>query len=606
MFQSFEDQADPARAAPRIAALREEMTRTKVDAFLIPRGDAHQGEYVAPCDERLSWLTGFTGSAGMAAVTAGSAALFTDGRYTLQVRDQCDEDLFDFIKIPEGKPSDWLIETLANGATVGFDPMLHSIAEIERLRAALGPRGITISSVTQNLVDAIWSDRPAPPTAPVFIHPVALAGRAASDKRADIADALRAADTDAMVLTLTDSIAWLLNIRGKDVAHTPVALAFALVHAEAPVDLFIAEEKITPEVAAHLADVARVCAPDALGDALDQLSGKSVRLDPQTAAWWFTRRLEDAGARVTRGRDLVLDAKARKNAAEIAGSRSAHVRDGVAMSTFLAWLDAHAATGEVTEISAAQQLEACRAATGELRDISFDTISGAGGNGAIVHYRVTEATDTRLETGTLYLVDSGGQYSDGTTDITRTVAIGAPDDEARRCFTLVLKGHIAIARARFPVGTRGVDLDPFARAALWSAGLDFDHGTGHGVGSYLSVHEGPASISRRGMVALAPGMILSNEPGYYREGAFGIRIENLVLVREAENIAGGERQMLSFETLSFAPFDRALIDPTLLDEAERAWVDEYHAEVRARLEGEIADDAVRAWLIDATQPLASP
>ncbi|MGI9407407.1 MAG: aminopeptidase P family protein [Hyphomicrobiaceae bacterium] len=599
MFQSFENVSDSTKGAARVAKLRAAMADESLDGFLVPRADEYQGEYVPACAERLYWLTGFSGSAGYAAVLTKTAGLFVDGRYTLQARAQCDAAVFEFLGIPADRLSTWLGEKLDEGARVGYDPRLHVAREIERLEQALERKGIAVVPVDANLIDRVWDDRPAPPQNPVQLHGLDYAGRLAEEKVADLQEQLRDAGQDAVVLTLPDSIAWLLNIRGADLGHTPVTLAFAIAHADAPPELFVDDAKVTGNVRQALEGLCTLRAPGDIEASLNALSGRTVRVDPNTAGIWFFQRLDDADATIVREADPVLHSKARKNATEIDGNRRAHIRDGAAMVRFLCWLEGAAAGGDLNEIAAAQKLEEFRAATGELKDISFDTISGAGPHSALPHYRVTEATDRKLAPGEIYLVDSGGQYLDGTTDITRTVAIGAPDDDMRRCNTLVLKGHIAIATARFPKGTRGVDLDPFARAALWSAGLDFDHGTGHGIGSYLSVHEGPASISKRGMVALEPGMILSNEPGYYREDAFGIRIENLVLVTEPEPVDGGERDMMAFETLSFVPLDKTLIDPAALSDAELAWVNAYHAEVREKIAPELDGDAL-TWLEAAT------
>ncbi len=603
MFQNFENISDPTKGLARVTALRNVLVAAKIDGFLVPRADAHQGEYVAPCDERLYWLTGFSGSAGYSAILRDAAGLFVDGRYTLQARTQCDGDVFTFLSIPNDTLGDWLVGQLDAGERVGYDPMLHTAREIDELIKTLSAKDIELVAVEANLVDEVWDDRPAAPTAAVQLQPTAYAGVEAAAKVNAVQAQLQEAGQDATVLTLPDSIAWLLNIRGGDIGHTPVPLAFAIVRANAKPTLFIDSAKITGETRDALSPLVDFAAPDTLADAIAKLDGKSVRIDPNTAGQWFFSSLETAGAHVVRAPDLVLHAKARKNDVEIEGNRQAHIRDGVAMAQFLAWLDSAAPKGRVTEISAAQKLEAFRAATGVLKDLSFDTISGSGSNGAIVHYRVTDASDRLLEQNSLYLIDSGGQYQDGTTDITRTIAIGSPSDDMRRCYTRVLQGHIAIATARFPKGTRGVDLDPLARMALWSAGLDYDHGTGHGIGSYLSVHEGPASISKRGMVALEPGMILSNEPGYYREGAFGIRLENLVLVCPPEPVDGGDRDMMRFETLSFTPFDRRLVDVSLLSDAELDWLNSYHTDVATKLTSMIVDADVRAWLVAATAPI---
>ena len=603
MFQSFEAPEGLANAGDRVDRLRKLMGELKVDAFLVPRADEHQGEYVPPSAERLKWLTGFSGSAGMAAIARQSAALFVDGRYTVQARAQVDTKQFEILQVPQARLSDWLNQKLKSGAVVGFDPRLHTVSEIENLTEALASRQIKLKPLNRNPVDKIWgSDRPPPPAGKVRPQQLEYAGRSAQDKVAALQKDLKAAGQDAVVLTLPDSIAWLFNIRGSDVAHNPVALAYAIVPVQGKPELFIAREKLNAEAKKHLS-FAKVSDPKALEDRLARLrtAGKRVRLDPNTASWWFARQL-GGPKRIQRGQDPCILPKARKNEAEIKGARAAHVRDGVAFARFLAWLDREAPGGQLDEICVARKLEEFRAETQALKDISFDTISGAGPNGAIVHYRVTEATNRKLNPGELYLVDSGAQYLDGTTDITRTIAIGEPTDEMRERYTLVLKGHIAIATARFPKGTRGLELDPLARRPLWEKGLDYDHGTGHGVGSYLSVHEGPQSISRRGMAVLEPGMIISNEPGYYKEGAYGIRLENLVLVTEPEVPPGGDREVMGFETLTLAPFDRRLVQADLLTPAELDWLNAYHARVREVIGPELGPGD-REWLDAATEPI---
>jgi len=604
MFQTFESQSERGDAAHRLKELRRLMAAAKLDAYLVPRADEHQGEYVPASAARLKWLTGFSGSAGLAVIAKRAAVLFVDGRYTVQARAEVEPELMDVSLLPRGRIGEWLSEKLARGARVGFDPRLHTIAEVERLEATLAPRGIKLVPTPRNLVDRVWGrERPAPPDDPVSLHPVKFAGRSAQDKIADIQKLLKAERQDAVVLTLSDSVAWVFNIRGSDIPHTPVALAFAIVPVTGKPELFIAPEKLPPMVRTQLEGFARISPPDALAARLKALrdAGKRVRLDPNTAGFSIARAL--GGARkIARGPDPVLALKAIKNATEIKGARAAHLRDGIAVTRFLAWLDGAVASGSVDEIEAVRRLEGFRRETNQLREISFDTISGSGPNGAIVHYRVSEATNRKLRNGELFLIDSGAQYLDGTTDITRTVAIGKPTNEMRERFTLVLKGHIGIATARFPKGTRGIDLDPFARRALWQAGLDFDHGTGHGIGSYLSVHEGPQSISRAGMAVLEPGMIISNEPGYYKEGAYGIRIENLVLVTPLEKPAGADREMMGFETLTLAPIDRRLIVKEMLTAEELAWLDAYHARAEAALAGDL-DGETRAWLKEATAPL---
>jgi len=602
MFQTFDTPNPPQAAIERIASLRRAMLKQKVDAFLIPRADEHQGEYVPPCAERLRFITGFTGSAGLAVVAAKRAALFVDGRYTVQVQSEADPDIFEFPGLARTRLAPWLLEHCKKNDVVGYDPWLHTAGEIGRLTAVLKPHGIALKPLKANLVDRVWGDdRPPAPARPVIPHPMKYAGRSAEDKIADVQSAL-AGKHDAVVLTLPDSLCWLFNIRGSDVAHNPVVLAFAIVPAQGKPELFINPDKLSKEARAHLDGVARISPAAKLKERLVamKVAGKRVRIDPETAAVWFTRVL---GAKsVAPGPDPCIALKAIKNAAEIKGTRAAHARDGAAMCNFLCWLDEAASGGTLDEITAVKKLEEFRAETGALKEISFDTISGSGPNGAIVHYRVSAATNRKLKPGELFLLDSGAQYADGTTDITRTVAIGKPSTEMRERFTLVLQGHIAVASARFPKGTRGIDLDPFARRALWEKGLDYDHGTGHGVGSYLSVHEGPQSISRAGMVPLEPGMICSNEPGYYKQGAYGIRIENLVLVTPGIIPERGERAAMSFETLTLVPIDSRLIDARLLAPKEREWLNAYHAEVRSVI-SPLVSPATRRWLTAATEPL---
>jgi Xaa-Pro aminopeptidase len=603
MLQTFENPPANAKDPARMERLRAIMKLKGFDAFLVPRADEHQGEYVAPSADRLKWLTGFTGSAGTAVIGAKKAALFVDGRYTLQAADQVDTSVLTILEVPGASLDDWLAHTLAAGTVIGFDPWLHTIAGIEALETRLATKDIKLKPVARNLVDIVWgTERPEPPAAPVSVQPLALAGVAAEDKIAAIQARLKADNQDAVALTLPDSICWLFNIRGRDIPRNPVVLAFAIVPKQGRPQFFVDAAKLNAEVKAHLKPLVKLQKPEALAEQLLalKLGGARVRLDPGNAAWALQRKLGGKG-KIVSGVDPCIGPKARKHAAEIAGTRAAHIRDGAAMVRYLAWLDAQK-PGTVDEIQAVRKLEGFRQATGELRDISFDTISGSGPNGAIVHYRVTEATNRKLGAGELFLIDSGGQYQDGTTDITRTVAIGKPSEEMRQRYTLVLKGHIAIGTARFPKGTRGIDLDPLARRALWDHGLDFSHGTGHGVGSYLSVHEGPQSISKRGLAVIEPGMIISNEPGYYKTGAYGIRIENLVLAEAATAVPGGDQPMLSFETLTLAPYDRCLIVLDLLTPQERGWIDAYHARVLKVL-GPLVGPDERTWLTGATAKL---
>ncbi|MBX9926159.1 MAG: aminopeptidase P family protein [Hyphomicrobiaceae bacterium] len=603
MFQTFDAPASTSLVAPRIRAIRDQLQKRGLDAFLVPRADEHQNEYVPRSAERLAFASGFTGSAGLAVIALKSAALFVDGRYTVQAPAETDTTVFEVkgIRTTDLKP--WLISALKPGSRIGFDPRLHTISEIESVKGQLSGTKLTLVPVSVNPVDAVWGkDRPTAPVAKAVVHPEQQAGQPTSEKLSAVQAALREAGHDALVLSATDSICWLFNIRGGDIPHNPVVLAHAIVRTSGKADLFIATEKVTPDVRKHVAPSARIKDPTEFRAALLAMkaAGKKVRLVPLASSWWLYRCLGGAKA-VVRGVDPCAEMKSVKNTAEIAGARSAHVRDGLAVVRFLAWLDQAVSTTAVDEISAVQRLEAFRAETGALREISFPTISGSGPNGAIVHYRVSDRTNRVLQKGELFLIDSGGQYADGTTDITRTVAIGTPTVEMRERFTLVLKGMIAISMARFPKGTRGVDLDPYARRALWARGLNYDHGTGHGVGSYLNVHEGPASISKGGMAEIKPHMILSNEPGYYKAGAYGIRIENLILVTEAEPI-GGDIPMMGFETLTLAPIDRRLIVPGLLSADEREWVDTYHGRVRDQLSSGL-DVAERRWLAAATATL---
>ncbi len=609
MFQSFEA---PSRSGPigeRLAALRAELTRLGLSGFIVPHADEYQGEYIPASAERLAWLTGFSGSAGAAIVLAETAAIFVDGRYTLQVRDQVDGNDFTYEHLVETPPHQWLKGRLTQGDRLGYDPRLLTIAETRRFEAAAREAGAELVPLEDNPVDRVWHDRPAPPRAAVMMQPAELAGEAATAKIERLRGLLADKGVDAAILAQADSIAWTFNIRGGDVPHNPVALAYAILRREGPPTLYIDGRKLSNAVRDALADLADIREETALAADLAALGAAKARVlaDPQTTPDALARTLTQSGGMIVEGSDPVTLPKARKNAAELAGMRRAHRRDGIAVTRFLAFLDATAPAGGLTEIAAAKKLEAFRAEVGEadgepLMEISFDTISGAGPNGAIVHYRVTEATDRSIEPGQLYLVDSGAQFRDGTTDVTRTIAVGTPTDEMRDRFTRVLKGHIALATARFPKGTTGAQLDTLARLALWQAGLDYDHGTGHGVGVFLQVHEGPARISKTGTVALEPGMILSNEPGFYKTGAYGIRIENLIIVEPPSEIAGGERPMLSFETLTLAPIDRTLIEPSLMTPAEIDWLDAYHARVRTELSPGLAG-ADLAFLQRATEPL---
>ncbi|MDR6952239.1 Xaa-Pro aminopeptidase [Ancylobacter sp. 3268] len=603
-FQSFADSAAPERGAAHLARLRAELDRRGLDGFVVPRADAHQNEYVPPCDERLAWLTGFTGSAGIALVLRDEAALVVDGRYTIQAAAQTDPAAYTVVQLAQQSPEAWLAAHLPAGARLGYDPWLITVDTLDRLRKAVAGADAVLVAVDGNPIDAVWADRPAAPVAPVTLRDPALAGETTESKLARIRDRLAAEKLDAVVLSDPHGVAWTFNIRGGDVSFTPLPLAWAIVPREGRPTLFVDGRKLSNAVRDALAATAEIAEPVMLERALDLIAAGNalIRLDQATAPALLAARIEAAGGRVSRGASPVALMQAAKNEAELAGMRAAHLRDGAALVRFLAWFDAEAPKGELTEIDCVAALETFRRDTGLLKDVSFPSIAGAGPNGALPHYRVSEASNRRLNPGELFVIDSGAQYEDGTTDVTRTLPVGMPDDEMRDRYTRVLKGHIAVARAVFPQGTSGAQLDPFARQFLWAAGLDFDHGTGHGVGAYLSVHEGPARISKLGTVPLEAGMVLSDEPGFYKEGSFGIRLENLVVVQPEPTPPGGERPLYSFETITFAPFDRRVIDPVLLTDEEIAWLDDYHARVR-ELIGPLVDGPAADWLIEATAPL---
>ncbi|MDR3435811.1 aminopeptidase P family protein [Telmatospirillum sp.] len=588
-------------ANDRLALLRTELRRQGLDGFVVPHSDEHQGEYIPPSAERLAWLTGFTGSAGAAVVLADRAALFVDGRYTLQAARQVDTTLYQHLHLIEQPPHQWLAASLATGARVGYDPWLLTPGGVDQLQKACDKAGAQLIACAESPLDAVWTDQPTPPMAPVVPHPVAFAGKTSEQKRAELTQELAAAGLDAAVLSASESIAWLLNLRGGDVPYTPMPLSFGLLHQDGTVALFIDGGKLSPDTIGHLGNAVSVATPQDLGPALDRLAGKRVRLDKDSVPAWIRDRLRAAKAEIDLGDDPCAIPRACKNDVELNGFRQAHRRDGVALVRFFAWLSQAALDGSVTELSAADRLERFRERGEHYRGLSFSTISAAGPHAALPHYHVTQESNRKLAPGELYLVDSGGQYLDGTTDVTRTVAIGAAGDEERRRFTQVLKGHIALARCRFPKGTTGSQIDCLARLALWSDGVDFDHGTGHGVGSYLSVHEGPQRISKiPNAIVLAPGMILSDEPGYYKAGAYGIRTENLLVVRPWPG--HGERETCEFETLTLAPIDLALIDRDLLNEEEAAWLNAYHARVRSDL-SPLLDGPTAAWLAEATRAI---
>ncbi len=590
----------------RLAALREELKRRGLAGFIIPRNDEYMGEYVPARADRLPWLTGFDGSAGTVVVGLEKAAIFVDGRYTIQVRDQVDTEAFEPRHLIEEPAAGWIAETFEAGAKIGFDPWLHTQAGAARLKQAAKRAGAELVRVEGNPIDAVWSQQPAAPISPAVPHDLAFAGESSADKRRKLADSLAEDGADAVVLTATDSIAWLLNIRGSDVPNCPLSLSFAILNADGSADWFVDGRKVTTSTRNSLGNAVAVHPIESFSDALTKLgaAGKTVSADPASAPCHVFDTLKASGATMRQAEDPCALPKAIKNSVELAGTRSAHRRDAAALIRFFKWIEETAPGGGVTELQAIAKLRTLRGPGEHYRDDSFDTIAGSGPNGAIVHYRASETTDRELQQGELLLVDSGGQYLDGTTDVTRTVAIGEPSAEMRERYTLVLKGHVAVARARFPKGVTGSQIDPMARAPLWARGLDFDHGTGHGVGSYLNVHEGPQRIAKsHSAVALEPGMILSNEPGYYKTGAYGIRIENLVVVSEVQTPpAGAERELLEFETITLAPYDRNLIDTAMLDADEMSWINAYHARVLAEI-SPFLDPETRDWLVKKTASL---
>ncbi|PZQ60940.1 MAG: X-Pro aminopeptidase [Phenylobacterium zucineum] len=604
MRQTFDETTDPSFGPRHVPLIRQAMAEQGLDGFLVPHEDEHQNEYLPAANDRLGWATGFTGSAGAAVILRDKAAVFVDGRYTLQVRDQVDGQMFEIRDLVEGGVPAYLEAAATQGQKIGYDPRLHSPDALARLKEAAAKAGAELSPVLDNPLDRAWGQaRPAQPTAPVVPHTGDFSGEDSAAKRARVGAAVADKGADAAVLTAPASIAWLFNVRGGDVIRSPLPLAQAILAKDGTARLFLDPAKVTPDLPAWLGNQVRLETPDELPQALAELKGKAVLVDPAQSSAWYFDALKAGGASIVRGDDPCALPRACKNAVEIEGSRQAHARDGAAITRFLHWLATEGQINPPDEITAVTTLESFREATGALKDLSFDTIAGAASNGAIVHYRPTERLNKRAEQGSLLLVDSGAQYLDGTTDITRTVAIGEPSQEMRQRFTLVLKGNLALANVRFPAGTTGSALDALARAALWAHGLDYDHGTGHGVGSYLGVHEGPQRISKApNNVALRPGMILSNEPGYYKEGAYGIRIENLQVVTEAAPIPGGERPMHGFETLTLAPIDRRLIVAGMLTAEERAQLDAYHARVR-EVVGPLVDGEVRSWLIDVTAPV---
>ncbi|MFN3583146.1 aminopeptidase P family protein [Phenylobacterium sp.] len=604
MRQTFDETTDRSFGPKHVPLIRKAMEAQGLDGFLVPHEDEHQNEYLPAANDRLAWATGFTGSAGAAVILKDKAAVFVDGRYTIQVRDQVDPDFFEIRDLVDGGVPAYLETVAKRGQTIGYDPRLHSPDALHHLKTAAARAGAELKPVASNPLDEAWgAARPPQPTAPVVPHPLEYAGEDSATKRAGVGEIVEKKGADAAVITAPGSLAWLFNIRGGDVIRTPLPLGQAILNKDGTARLFLDPAKVTPELPAWLGNQVRLETPDDLPQALADLKGKRVAIDPAQSSAWYFEALAKAGAEVVRAEDPCAIPRACKNPVEIEGTRKAHARDGAALTRFLHWLGTEGQETPPDEITAVQKLEAFREATGALKDLSFDTIAGALSNGAICHYRPTARLNKRAEKGSLLLVDSGGQYLDGTTDVTRTVAIGEPSREMCERFTLVLKGHLALARVRFPAGTTGSQLDALARLALWEHGLDYDHGTGHGVGSYLGVHEGPQRIAKApNTVALRPGMIVSNEPGYYKEGEYGIRIENLQFVTEAQDIPGGERPMHGFETLTLAPIDRRLVVKDLLTPVELAQFDAYHARVR-EVVGPLVDGEVRAWLDEVTAPL---
>lgn len=605
MYQTFEPTSDISFGSAHLPLLRKKISEAEIDGWLVPHDDAYLNEYLPEYAERLMWVSGFSGSAGMGIVLRDKAAIFSDGRYTIQLRQQVDQTLFELHNTADTAPADWLAQSVSEGAIIGYDPFLYSKNGLAPFQRAAKKAGFILKPLDKNLIDAAWDNQPEAPCAPVYPHPEQYAGESATSKRQRLAETLTTEKVDAVLLTAPHSLAWLFNIRGGDVHASPLPLGRAILRSDGSAELYLDPAKVTDELPAHLGNEVTLLPESSVMTALQELGEKKARiaLDPEITPLAFALALESSGAEIKEMQDPCALPRATKNAAELDGSRQAHIRDGAVITKFLHWLAIEAPKGKLTEIKAAQKLEALRVETGVLKDISFDTISGAGPHGALPHYRVSTKSDIAIENGTLFLIDSGGQYEDGTTDITRTMAIGTPTEEMKRCYTLVLKGHIALATARFPKGTTGHALDAFARRPLWEAGLDYDHGTGHGVGSYLGVHEGPQRIAKQpNSQPLLPGMICSNEPGYYKAGEFGIRIENLIIVTAPAPVDGGEREMMSFETITLAPLERELIFKDMLTREEISWVNAYHTDVRQKLSSHLEGN-VREWLDQRTGAL---
>ncbi len=606
MFQTFDVKTDKSWAREHLPPLRIELAKQNLDGFYIPHADEYQNEYLPACGERLAWVTGFSGSAGTAIVLRDKAAIFVDGRYTVQVREQVDETLLEIKHITTEPPLDWLAKNLAQDSLFGYDPWLHTISQVEALQKACAKVNATLVPCKINPIDTCWDNQPEQPITLVVPHAIDYAGSTSEEKRLKIGKILKHRGSEAVVLSKPESIAWLLNIRGQDVTHTPLPLSRAIAFSDGSVQFFVNPEKLTEDLKRHFGNAIAVQPEDKFGEALIALGHdkKTTELDPENSPAWVLDRLNEGEAAIEFKSDPCVLPRACKNKVEQEGARQAHLRDGAAITRFLAWISVEGPNETLDEISAAKKLESFRTETNELKDLSFQTISAAGPNAALPHYSVTTKSNLPIKNNSIYLVDSGGQYCDGTTDITRTIAIGTPTKEMRDRFTYVLKGHIAIATARFPEGTAGGQLDVLARIALWKAGLNFDHGTGHGVGSYLGVHEGPQAIAPgpRGIAAaLREGMIISNEPGYYKEGEYGIRIENLVIVTAPVDI-GGDRPMHRFETITLAPIDLNLVEVSLLLDEEKRWLNAYHKNVQAKL-SPLVDEQTRQWLAQATKEI---
>lgn len=603
MFQTFEPVSDKSFASKHLPLLREEMKKQSLDGFIVPHDDEYQNEYIPAYAERLMWATGFSGSAGAAVIMQDQAVMLTDGRYTLQVREQTDASFFSYVDITETPPDAWLLENASKATRIGYDPMLHTLSSVKRLKAAASKIGFDLVAVSQNPIDLAWTDQPSAPQTPIQAHDLKYAGKSSDEKRLEIAAAIKKAGADAALITAPPSLAWLFNIRGHDVARSPLPLGRAILDKDGKATLFVAPEKVGNELPGILGDNVDIRSESEVTSALMKMGKSNTRIavDPALAPSKYVDDLREAGATIIELTDPCAVPRASKNDTEIEGARSAHIRDGAAVTQFLHWLDTEAQSGEIDEITAAMKLEEIRSQSNDLRDLSFDTISGAGSNGAICHYKVSTESNIKLDKNTLYLVDSGGQYYDGTTDITRTVPIGQASDEMCDRFTRVLKGHIALAQMKFPTGTTGHQLDAIARKPLWDVGLDYDHGTGHGVGSFLGVHEGPQRIAKApNSQALKPGMILSNEPGFYKAGEFGIRIENLIVVTPPAPVKGGEREMMEFETITLAPINLDLVKVELLTAEEREWLNQYHARVRQTLTPLISTN-IKEWFENATR-----